>query len=86
MSLKANPHGGARPKQNSADRRGGVRKGAGRTPDIVAAAERVAQRLANHAHRFSDEELNRIGNALRSGTGSVETEFTRRDRDKCNDL
>lgn len=53
-------------------------KKAGRPPDIVAAAELVAARLTHHAHRFSDDDLNRIGAALRSATGSVETEFTRR--------
>lgn len=77
--------GGARPKRSPDDDRGGRRistrpdaKKAGRTPNIVAAAELVAARLTHHAHRFSDDDLNRIGAALRSATGSVEAEFTRR--------
>lgn len=80
-NVAVNKRGGSRPVSRNNDKRLTATPpppGPGRAPDIVAAAEKVAQQLINHAHRFSDADLNRIGNALRSGTGSVESEFTRR--------
>lgn len=64
--------------KNALGNRGNRTPSANRAASIVAAAELVAARLTHHAHRFSDDDLNRIGSALRSATGSVETEFTKR--------
>jgi hypothetical protein len=52
-----------------------------RKRDFMHTLEVFTDRLRRHAERFSDDELNQIGIALRAAAGLVEVVLTERDRE-----